>query len=61
MYRPRRPFPWRQPFVLLAYGFACVIALFLLSKILLFLFYLFGGFLMIAIVIWLIWRWWWWR
>ncbi|CAM3978364.1 hypothetical protein COLU111180_17670 [Cohnella lubricantis] len=61
MYRPRRPFPWRQPLVLLACGFAGVLALFVLSKILFVLFYLTGGLLLIAVIIWLIWRWWWWR
>lgn len=61
MYRPRQPFPWRQPFVLLACGFGIVLALLLLSKILFVLFYLTGGFLILAIIAWLIWRWWWWR
>lgn len=61
MYRPRRSFPWRQPFVLLACGFAFVLALLVLSKILFVLFYLTGGFLILAIVLWLVWRWWWWR
>jgi hypothetical protein len=59
MYRPRRPFPWRQPIMLLISGIGIVLLLFLLSKILFVLFYLTGGFLAIAIVLWLLWRWWW--
>ncbi len=40
-------------------GIGIVLSLLVLSKILFVLFYLTGGLLLIAVVVWLIWRWWW--
>jgi len=59
LYRPRRSSPWRQPIVVLLSGIGIVLSLLVLSKILFVLFYLTGGLLLIAVVVWLIWRWWW--
>jgi len=59
VYGKRRIHPWLRPLIAIGTGIGIVLLCLILSRLLLFLFYVFGVLLFVLIGLWVLWRWWW--